>query len=121
MTMNKSDVIEQMEKSGKIMFEALEKGDYKTNNLEGKKLLKIFKLFENDLIFASDCISEMYNSGNVIVRTEAASYSLALGIDVNKAIKILNEISMDDSFGIYSLNAEMILRVWNKNRKITIR
>ena len=42
------EIVEIYEKSGKLMYDATLSGDYKTNNREGKRLTKIYKIFEAD-------------------------------------------------------------------------
>ena len=41
------------------MYQATLSGDYKTNNREGDKLVKIFKVFEQDRDLAKECIMEL--------------------------------------------------------------
>ena len=111
---SKEEVLRQYEESGKIMYQATLAGDYKANNKEGKRLLKFFKYFENDREFARECIKDMLNSENVVVRTKAAAYCLALNENVNVAIEVLSEISSKKENGIFGFNAKMTLEVWEK-------
>lgn len=111
---SKEEVLRQCEESGEIMYQATMVGDYKTNNKEGKRLLRIFKYFEVNREFALDCIHEMLESQNVVVRTEAAAYCLALNENIDIAEKTLLEISNNKEYGIFRLNAEMTLEVWKK-------
>ncbi|MBQ8262788.1 MAG: hypothetical protein IJZ00_10920 [Lachnospiraceae bacterium] len=90
---SKEEVLRQYEESGKIMYQATLDGDYKANNREGRRLLKIFKYFEINREFASDYIKDMLNSENVVVRTKAEAYCLALNENVDVAIEVLSEIS----------------------------
>ena len=108
------EIVEQYEKSGRIIEETLLSGDYKTGNKEGKKLIKFFKMFERDRDLATECIDQLYKSECVRVRTKAAAYSLSLGINVPKAEAILYEIGHDESLGIVGFGAEMTLKVWKK-------
>ncbi len=108
------EIIEQYEKSGRIIEETLLSGDYRTGNREGKKLIKIFKLFEQDRDLAEKCIDLLYKSNCTRVRTEAAAYSLSLGINVPKAEAVLYEIGHDESLGIIGFDAEMTLKVWKE-------
>lgn len=112
---SKESIIERYEKSCEIMYQATLNGDYKSNNQEGAKLLKIFKYFENNRELAFECISEMFNSKNVVVRTKAAAYCLALNERTDIAEKVLEEIADDESNGIFSFNAKMTLQVWREN------
>ena len=111
---NIEEIIEQYEKSGRIIEETLLSGDYRTGNREGEKLIKFFKLFEQDIDLAEKCIDLLYKSNCTRVRTEAAAYSLSLGIDVPKAEAVLYEIGHDESLGIIGFGAEMTLKVWKE-------
>ena len=44
----KENVLKQYEKSGEIIYHATLNGDYRKNNREGARLVKIFKEFEKD-------------------------------------------------------------------------
>lgn len=114
------EIIKQYETSGKIIFDATYSGDYKTNNREGKKLLKLFKTFEHNPEFAMVCIKELLNSDNVVVRIEAASYCLALRLDVKTGERALEEISRNRDYGIFRFNAEMTLKVWRENGELRL-
>lgn len=117
---SKEEVLRQYEESGKIMYQATLDGDYKANNKEGKRLLKIFKYFETDREFAWDCIKDMLNSENVVVRTDAAAYCLALNDNIDIAIEVLSEISSKKENGIFGFNAKMTLDVWRKQGYLQI-
>ena len=86
-------------------------GDYKANNKEGKRLLKFFKYFEIDREFARECIKDMLNRENVVVRTEAVAYCLALNENVDIAIEVLSEIGSKIENWIFGFNAKMTLEV----------
>lgn len=111
---DKESILEQYDKSGEIIYRSTLDGDYKSNNIEGKKLIKIFKIFEKDRDLAWTCISEMLKSENVVIKTKAAAYCLALDMNIDIAKKILREISEDDDNGIFGFNAKMTLEVWQK-------
>jgi hypothetical protein len=116
--MDRKDIISQYETSGEIIYNATYSGDYKTNNREGRKLLKIYRMFEQNPEFAKECIEELLDSENVVVRIEAASYCLALQQDVKIAERILEEISSDHNYGIFRFNAEMTLKVWREKGEL---
>lgn len=111
---DKESILKQYEESGKIMYQATLNGDYKSNNKEGKKLIKFFKIFETEKELALACISEMLCSENVVIRTKAAAYCLALNMNIDIAEKVLLEISEDANNGIFGFNAKMTLDVWKK-------
>ena len=117
---SKDEVLRQYEESGKIMYHATMNGDYKVNNKEGKRLLKIFKYFEIDREFARECIKDMLNSENIVVRTDAAAYCLALNENIDIAEKVLSEISNNEANGIFGFNARMTLEVWKQQGYLQI-
>lgn len=117
---SKEEVLRQYEESGKIMYQATLDGDYKTNNREGKQLTKIFKYFEKNKEFAFDCINDMLCSENVVVRTKAAAYCLALNENIDIALEVLTEISNKKENGIFGFNAKMTLEVWKKQGYLRI-
>lgn len=117
---SKADVLRQYEESGRIMYQATLDGDYKANNREGKRLTKIFKYFEENREFAFDCIHDMLSSQNVVIRTKAAAYCLALNENTDMAEKVLSEISNNEENGIFGFNAKMTLDVWKKQGYLRI-
>ena len=118
--MDKKEILSQYEISGKIIYNATYSGDYKANNREGRKLLKIYKMFESNREFAKECIRDLLDSNNVVVRIEAASYCLALRQDVRLAEQVLEEISSNQNYGIFRFNAEMTLKVWREKGKLQL-
>ena len=112
---DKELIIKQYEESGKIMYETTLSGDYKTCNKEAKKLITLFKYFEQNKEFGMDCINTLLKSKNIVIKSKAAAYCLALNENIDQAVMILEELSKDDSIGIYRLNAEMTLKVWREN------
>ena len=117
---DKESILNQYETSGKIIYQATLNGDYKANNREAKKLIKIFKIFEQDRELAWACISKMFKSENVVVRTEAAAYCLALNMNTDMAQEVLIQIRDNRENGIFGLNAEMTLDVWNEQGYLDI-
>lgn len=111
---NIDEIIKQYETSGEKMYQATLDGDYKTNNREGAKLIRIFKRFEKDRTLARQCIPELMKSANVVVRTKAAAYCLSLRMDVEVGEAMLKEISENEENGIFGFNAEMTLKVWHE-------
>lgn len=110
----KENILKQYEKSGEIMYHTTLNGDYRKCNREGEKLQKIFKEFEKNSALADECIPELLKSSNVVVRSEAAAYCLALRRDIELAEKILKDIASDPNSKIFGLNAEMTLKVWKE-------
>lgn len=118
--MDKNEIINQYETSGKIMFEEIHNGDWKKHDREGAKLLKIFKMFEKNPDFAMECIEELLKSKNVVVRSEGAAYCLALKRNIEAGERILEEISREPSYRLYQLNAEMTLKVWREKGELQL-
>lgn len=118
--MTKEEIISQYETSGEIMFEEIHNGDWKKHDLEGAKLLKIYKLFEKNPDFAMECIDELLKSKNVVVRSKGAAYCLALKRNIETGVRILEEISRDPSCRLYRLNAEMTLKVWREKGELQL-
>ncbi len=114
------EIVELYEKSGKLMYDATLSGDYKTNNREGKKLTKIYKLFELNNAFGYQCIDRLIKSNNVVIKTKAAAYCLSFNYNVDYAVSVLQEIAENPNNGIFGFNAEMTLKVWNKNGYLKI-
>lgn len=118
--MDKFRIIQQYELSGNLMYLATLNGDYKTNNKEGQKLLKLFKLFEKDHDLAIECIDELLKSNNVVIRSKAAAYCLALGINIDTGESVLEEIAANPENGIFGFNAQMTLEEWRKKGVLTL-
>ena len=103
------ETIEIYEKSGELMYDATLSGDYKTNNREGKKLTKIYKLFESNNEY-----DRLIKSENVVIKTKAAAYCLSLNYNIDYAVSVLQEIADNPDNGIFGFNAEMTLKVWQE-------
>lgn len=109
------EIVTCFEESGKLMYDATLSGDYKTNNREGKKLTNFFKLFEKEPEFGHQCIDVLLNSDNVVIKSKAAAYCLALNYNVTNAVSLLSSIANDPKNGIFGFNAKMTLKVWKEN------
>ena len=118
--MTEDEVFQFYEEIGPILFEAANNGDHKTCNKIGKKKIQVFKQFEEDTEYGQKCINRLLLSYNAVVRSEAAAYCLAMNYRIQDAVSILEEYSTDTSLGIYRLNAEMTLKVWNKNGQLKL-
>jgi len=114
------EIVAIYEKSGKLMYDATLSGDYKTNNREGKRLTKIYKLFELNNAFGYQCIDRLINSNNVVIRAKAAAYALSMNYKIDYAVSVLQEIAENPDNGIFGFNAKMTLKVWRKNGYLKI-
>ena len=120
MVKNKYMIVEQYEKLGQQLYSATIEFDYKTCNNIQKKFVKTFKILEKDMELANQCISTMLDSANVAVKIEAAAYCLALNIYTDKAIKILQTISLSEKSNLWAENARLTLEVYNEKGSIKI-
>lgn len=109
---SKNEVIEQYISSCQIMHDATLSGNYKINNAEGRKIIKVFKQLEKDLQFAEECLVELLKNDHVVVKIEAAAQCLALNIKIDDAISVLESVALEEENGIFGFNAQMTLKVW---------
>lgn len=114
-TLNSIEIIDQYIQSCNIIYEATLIGDFKSNNKEGKKIIKLYKILETNLQLANDCLEILMKNRNVVVKTKAASHCIALNIRVSEAKNIQETVAKDKENGIFGFNAQMTLDVW-KNR-----
>jgi hypothetical protein len=105
-------VINQYIETCNILKETTPEGDYKRENKEWKKIVKIFKILENNTELANNTLPLLFDNENVVVRSKAAAHCIALNIRVNESKEILEEIAQDERYGIFGFEAEMGLKVW---------
>lgn len=118
--LNKENVLTIFEQNGSTMYEATQRGDYKTNNKAGRALLNIYKQFESNPKLAEESIPELLTSTNIVVRSTIAGYCLGLRKNVEQAEKVLEEISNNKEEPLYAFSAKMSLYFWRKNGYLTI-
>ena len=80
----------------------------------------LYKIFESNNEFGCQCIDRLLESGNVVIKSEAAAYCLVLEYRVEEAETILRMIAENPDNGIFGFNAGMILKVWEKNGYLKI-
>ncbi len=115
--MDKEKIVEQYIKSGEIMYETTMNGNYRKGNREGKKLNKLFKKIAEDKELAKEIYYELFESKNPELLITVAAECLILEINEEKAIEILNNIMNNpEKYKIFSLNAEMTLKVWKEGK-----
>lgn len=88
-------------------------GEYKIGNKEGKKIIKLFKLLEEDIDMAKEVLPSLFGHESVKVKICAAAHCLALKIFEGQAVDILEKISKLD-IRVFSFEAEMTLKVWRE-------
>jgi len=114
------DIINQYVETGIISEKATLEGDYKTNNKQGKKLIKIFKELENDTELAISTLPMLLNHSNIVTRTDAAAHCLSLNICINEAVRCIEIIAKDEKDNIFGFNAGMTLKVWREQGYLKI-
>lgn len=117
--LEKEDIINRYIKSGIISYETTLNGNYKKGNREYPKLQKLLIYLSENLDIAKEIFPNLLKYDNVEVKTIASSHCLMLGIYIQEAEEVLRKIANDTKNGIFSLNAEMTLKVW-KEGKLTI-
>ena len=113
------NIINRYIKSGIISYETTLNGNYKKGNKEYPKLQKLLIYLSENLEIAKEIFPTLLKYDNVEVKTIASSHCLMLGIYIKEAEEILQNIANDEKNGIFSLNAEMTLKVW-KEGNLTI-
>ena len=87
----------------------------KLSNTEKTHLMNSLNTIEQVLL-----LLPLLKSDNVVVRTKAAAYCLALEINILEAERILQEIRDNPENRIFGFNAGMVLEVWKKDGKLSI-
>jgi hypothetical protein len=117
MIMKKQDLTDYHDKyieAAKLQGESIQAGDSKTANRQYTILKRIFIKAQKDINAAKIFYKNLRSNAEPNVKLWACAHSLALGIDVDEAENILNNLSQNEEIGILSLNAEMTLKVWKK-------
>ena len=94
-------------------------GEYKIGNREGKKIIKLFKLLEEDIDLAKEVLPSLFDHESVKVKTCAAAHCLALKIFEQQAVDILEEIAKLN-VRVFSFEAEMTLEVWREKGDLQV-
>ena len=106
-------IIDEHIRVGKILKETYESMDSKRGNREGKKLVRMFKILENNIELAKESLPVLFTCENAVVRMKAAAECISLGIFTQEAKKVLEDVVKDDDKMI-AFNARMTLEVWEK-------
>lgn len=93
---------------------ATSEGDYKTVNKQYVKLTRFYKKLEKDPSFAESFLEKLLRDTNAAVRIWAAAHALGLRVIVDDALCVLQEMSKDQNIGILRLDAEVVLKEWEK-------
>lgn len=109
--MSPQSIINQYIEAGLIMSEALPNGDYKNNNRVAKRIKKIKDDYlENNLDLAKYVFAEVMKSKNDMARSMAAADALRLGILIEQAIDVLEDVAKRSD--IIGFGAETSLKIW---------
>ena len=96
----------------KIQKAAL-KNDTITNNMYARKLNKLVIQYENEDYF-SEALSELMDNDNLEIESDAASDSLRKNVNIDKAVRILEEISNKKDAGIIGFSSGIALKKWRE-------
>ncbi len=104
------------------MRKATSKGDYRTNNKYARKSIKLNERYENEDYF-NEVLNELMDDNDLEIAFSAASDSLRKNVNIDKAIRKLEEISSkkdidnksDFNVNYYSaFRAEIVLNIWKE-------
>ena len=119
--LNKEEIIKQYIKSGEIMTEEIEKGKYRRFNREVDKNNKITEYLSHHLEIAKEILPILLEEKNEQTRFLTAVNCLQLGIYIEKAEKMLEEISKNSKEPITRFDAKMTIERWkNKDKSFII-
>jgi hypothetical protein len=100
--------------SAVVQGESILSGDCKTGNKAGRKLIKIYKLMEQNPQLSACILDTSFWHHNMNVRSWAAAHALGLKVKTSEAIAIMKNISSKEDAGIVGFNAGMALEVYMK-------
>ena len=106
------EIIRQHIESDKIIESVSMTADYKTNNREAKKLVKLFNVVKDNISLANEVYAVLLNEDSVTTRSISAAECLRIGIYIHESEKILEELSQRNDIGITRLSCEMALKLW---------
>jgi hypothetical protein len=112
--MTAQEIIAKHLESDRIIA-SLSLGEYKKNNREVDKTIKLFKIVEHDLDLAKEVYGVLLTSDLAVTKLQAAAACLSLEIYIDDAIRNLIELSDRTDIGMISFHAEMSLEAWKKN------
>ena len=116
---NQSSLIQKYINAAIANGEAVKVGNHRVANREYAKLTRIYRKLEKDHSLANTIINELLQNPNHLVFGWASAHALGLNISVDKAEKLLDEITKMSGIGILRLDAEMTLKEWRRKRKLT--
>lgn len=111
MKLNKEDFIEQYIYYITEMQKAMSKNNYRTNNKYALKLNKLNEKYKNEDYY-ENALNELMDNNNFKISSNAAVESFRNNCNIDKAIKVLKEISNREDAGIEGIKAGMALKIW---------
>ncbi len=108
--MTVSEMMDQYLETGTVLAETGMKGDYRRGNKIAIKNREIFNMLKQDNVIGKQVLQLVMSSNCEKARSIAAADALRLGILIEQASAILEEISSrDDMIGF---EARMSLKIW---------
>ena len=95
------------------MRKATSKGDYRTNNKYARKSIKLNERYENEDYF-NEVLNELMDDNDLEIAFSAASDSLRKNVNIDKAVRILEEISNKKDAGIIGFSSGIALKKWRE-------
>ncbi len=111
---NLSEYYDKYIDAAKLQGEAVQAGDSKTANRQYTILKRIYIKTQKAMKESEEFYRNLRSNSEPNVKLWSCAHSLALGLDIAEAEKILNNLSQNEEIGILSLNAEMTLKVWKE-------
>ena len=111
MKLEKTDFIEKYVQYCIEMEKAMKKYDYRTNNRYAKKFYNLKQKYKSENYYI-EVLDELMENENLNVSSNAAVDSLRNNANIDKAVKILREISDKEKPGLNKLGAEIALEIW---------
>lgn len=116
---DRKKIIEEYKVYAILHWNASREGDYKTANKNYAKLTKIFKMLLNSQELREAALSQLLNDNDKCVQAWAAAHCLGLGMYLDEAISLLEQISEMSASEAPSFEAKMTLKVWKEKGILT--
>ena len=108
-----SEIIAKYLESTQIIA-SLPFGEYKKNNSEYKKIDKLSKTFDQDIVLAKKVYKELLTCDCVVAQLCAASACLSLKIYIDEALKVYRKMAGRTDIGWSGFTAKAGLEAWEK-------
>lgn len=108
------DIINTYVKLGRIQYESILSGKYTKVNKYSNKVQKMLRYLKENIEVAKKIFPQLLKNESINVKGIASAHCLILGIYIEEAERILQEIASDKENGILGFEAEMTLKVWKE-------